>query len=175
MNKFIGGLAVLLSGLLFCCPKVYACDDILPKAGFQEFLDEIEIDPVDTSSESMHALPSYILTEEDEELVLKIAVLEAGGEDVEGMAQVIQVVMNRFDSENFPNSISGVIYQEGQFCTAKRLSKAEITSESREALNEVEWGNYKSNEALYFESCEGLVFADDYKYLFSYGGHDFYK
>lgn len=40
---------------------------------------------------------------------------EAGGESYEGQWAVASVVVNRVKSGNFPNTISGVIYQSGQF------------------------------------------------------------
>lgn len=40
---------------------------------------------------------------------------EAGGESYTGMVAVGAVVVNRVNSGSFPNSISGVIYQSGQF------------------------------------------------------------
>ena len=40
---------------------------------------------------------------------------EAGGESYTGMVAVGAVVVNRVNSGSFPNSISGVIYQGGQF------------------------------------------------------------
>lgn len=173
MKKFIMGcLAVLFSGLFFSCNdvKAYASDDILPKAGFQEFLAEIYSTPTNEQK-----LPHYILTEEDADKLLRIGVLEAGETDIEGIANVMQVVMNRFESEKFPSTVSGVIFQDKQFCTAKRLAKANVTPEAKEALRQVVWGEYAGNDSLYFESCDGLAFASWADYTFSYGGHDFYK
>ncbi len=170
----MGSLAVLISGLLFCCNdvKAYASnDDILPKAGFQHFLSEIYSTPTDETKK----LPHYILTEEDAEMILRVGVLEAGETDVEGIANVMQVVMNRFESDEFPSTVPEVIFQKGQFCTAKRLAKANITPAAKEALRQVVWGEYTSNDSLYFESCDGLAFASWADYTFSYGGHDFYK
>lgn len=176
MNKFMMGIAVLISGLLFCCPKVEASDDILPKAGFQEWEAEIECVPIYPEPEVfIGPVHGYVLTEEDEELLLRVGVLEAGEEDVEGIANVMQVVLNRFEDDAFPSTIAEVIYQKKQFTTAKRLAKANITDAAYEALYAVEEGEYTSNEALYFESCDGLVWADIHDYQFSYGGHDFYK
>ena len=40
---------------------------------------------------------------------------EAGGESYTGMVAVGAVVVNRVNSGSFPNSVSGVIYQGGQF------------------------------------------------------------
>ena len=40
---------------------------------------------------------------------------EAGGESYEGQLAVASVVVNRVKSGSFPNTVSGVIYQGGQF------------------------------------------------------------
>lgn len=169
MKKAIGGLAALILGLLFCCIKVEANDDILPDAGFTEFLEDVECVPIYPPE------PRYYISDEDMDLLLRVGVLEAGEVDVEGIAQVMQVVLNRLESDKFPNTISEVIFQRKQFCTAKRLAKANITDSAREALEAVKKGDYTANEALYFESLPGKAWEKCHKYLFSYGGHDFYK
>lgn len=169
MKKALLGTAVLVSGLFFFCMKVFACDDILPKQGFQLFIEETECKPI-------HQLPSYILTEEDADLLLRVGVCEAGEVDSEGIANVMQVVLNRvFESDDFPGTIEEVIFQRKQFSTAHRLAKANITEAAEEALIAVCAGDYKDNEALYFESLPGLVWSNVHDYQFSYGGHDFYK
>lgn len=173
MKKALIGTAVLIAGLFLFCTRVFACEDeenyILPKAGFQLFIEEIECKPI-------HHLPSYILTEEDADLLLRVGVCEAGEVDSEGIANVMQVVLNRvFESDDFPGTIEEVIFQRKQFSTAHRLAKANITPEAYEALDAVCMGEYKSNKALYFESLPGKVWSNVHDYLFTYGGHDFYK
>lgn len=166
MKKLIGGvIAVLISGLFLFCPKVYASEE-LPKAGFQEW--EENIRPV-------KELPSYILTDEDVDLLLRLGVCEAGEVDPEGIAYCMQVVLNRFESDIFPNTVHDVVFQTGQFTTTHKLAKANITPEAYEALEAVRKGEYKDSEALYFESLPGKVWSGCHEYLFSYGGHDFYK
>lgn len=166
MHKVLMGAAVLVSGLLFLCPQVNASSDIFPRAGFTEW--EYEIEPI---------MPAYILTEEEDNMLMSIGVLEGGSKDPESIANVMQVVLNRVKSELYPNSVAEVIFQKNptQFCTAKKLEKAVITDEAREALEAVKYGEYKHNEALYFESLPGKVWERCHTYLFSYGGHDFYK
>lgn len=166
MKKILFGLAVLFSGLLFYCPESYA----MGEAGFYEFLDEIE--PIEPKEERI--LPHYILTDEDAELLLRIGVLEGGCDGVDGIANVMQVVLNRFESDAFPNTIEGVLYQDHQFTTASRLATANITPEAYAALDCVIFGDYLENECYYFESMDGLAFASWADYSFSYGGHDFY-
>lgn len=51
----------------------------------------------------------------DLELLSTIIYCEAGNQPYEGQLAVGSVVMNRVASSSFPNSISGVIYQSGQF------------------------------------------------------------
>lgn len=170
MNKVLLSAAVLISGLLFLCPKVEAVDGCFwPTQGFTKYIQETECKPI-------YRLPDYILTEEDADLLLRVGVLEAGETDTEGIAKVIQVVLNRvFESYKFPNSISGVVYQLNQFSTASELATANITQEAEDALEAVCNGEYKDNEALYFESLPGIAWGDVHHYLFSYGGHDFYN
>lgn len=45
----------------------------------------------------------------------KIAMAEAEGEDTEGKALVILVVLNRVWSDEFPDTIEGVITEDTQF------------------------------------------------------------
>lgn len=169
MKKLMLAAAVLISGLLFSCPEVRACeDDIFPTAGFQEFVDEIE------PSECI--MPEYYVTDEEAVLLLAVGVLEGGEKDVDGIAHVMQVILNRVASPEFPNTIAGVIFQKDpiQFCTASRLATANITPEAYVALDAVIFGEYGYNQCLYFESLSGLAFASWADYQFSYGGHDFY-
>ncbi len=52
----------------------------------------------------------------DETILLAAVVqMEAGGQNYEGKLAVASVVMNRVNSSNYPNTITGVIYQKGQF------------------------------------------------------------
>lgn len=172
MNKALMGAGVFLLGLLLVCAKVEATETeggtlyLMNKAGFTEYVANIECEPT-----------TYVLTEEEKDMLKRLGVLEGGEEDVEGIAHVMQVVLNRRDSELFPDTVEGVIFQKHptQFTTAKRLAKANVTEAAEEALNQVVYGQYTDNEALYFESLSGKAWASVHEYLFSYGGHDFYN
>lgn len=190
LNKFILFVAVLYLGLLFYYITSDAeSSDLMPKAGFEKFISDIDIpdqtdayiptceyeyfeDPID---------PTYMLTDEEVELLLKLGVLEGGGTDPEAIANVMQVVMNRVESDAFPNTVKEVIFQNNpvQFTTASKLATTNIPSEAYaaaySALDQVIFGDYACNDAHYFESCDGLAFNSWADYSFSYGGHDFYK
>lgn len=51
----------------------------------------------------------------DSAMLAAIVECEAGGESYEGQLAVASVVVNRVKSGSFPNTVSGVIYQGGQF------------------------------------------------------------
>ena len=91
---------------------------------------------------------------------------EAGSGSYEGMVAVGAVVMNRVRSGAYPSSISGVIYQGGQFTPALNGGVASVMASgvrsaciqaAREALNGVD----NTNGALSFRSassgCAGTL------------------
>ena len=67
-------------------------------------------------------LPAYYISETDKERLLQIASLEAGNQGVDGMAYVMQTVLNRVFDHDFPMTVEGVLFQENQFTTANKLT-----------------------------------------------------
>ena len=67
-------------------------------------------EPVVVSTKS-----SYSLSDEEIDLLALLTMAEAEGESEEGKRLVIDTVLNRVDSEHFPNTIREVIYQPNQF------------------------------------------------------------
>ena len=125
---------------------------------------------------------STIMNEEinadDAYMLCKIAMAEAEGEDVEGKALVMLVVLNRTRAEGFPDTVSDVIYEKGQFTPVAngRFQKVEPDKECFEALQMIvseKWDG--SLGATYFESESSSTWhRDNLNYLYSHGGHDFY-
>ena len=120
---------------------------------------------------------SVDLDSEDEDLLAKIAMAEAGCEDVEGKALVILTVMNRVESDEFPDTVSEVLYQEGQFSpVGDGFDMVEPDNECYEALQLVQAEQWdESQGALYFES-EGKSswHRNNLQFLFQHGNHCFY-
>lgn len=89
-------------------------------------------------------------------LLAAIIQCEAGGESYQGQVAVGAVVMNRVSSSTFPNTIAGVIYQQGQFCPvrsgvlAHQLS-AGVSDSCLRAAKEAISGVDNVNGALYFQ------------------------
>lgn len=68
-----------------------------------------------SSSSSAFVSSASAVSSSDLTLLSAIIFCEAGGESYAGQVAVGAVVLNRVKSSSFPNSISGVVYQSGQF------------------------------------------------------------
>lgn len=103
----------------------------------------------------------YVPTDSDAYLLGAIIQCESEGEPYDGKLAVGSVVMNRVKSSYFPNTVSGVIYQGGQFSpvASGRLAyrlEAGVNNECLQAAQEVLGGKITIN-ALYFRRNNGIV------------------
>jgi spore germination cell wall hydrolase CwlJ-like protein len=142
--------------------------------------EEVQVHCTDVESTWVEPI-SYDYSATDAYLLAKIAYGEAGGEDVDGQALVIRVVLNRVWSDEFPDSIPDVIYQtdpDVQFAatTAVDWDDWQPTESCWEALELVESGWDESQGALYFcAGGESPWHRENLTELFTHGGHTFYK
>lgn len=67
------------------------------------------------------------LTQEEKELICKITYREAGNQPIAGQRAVMEVILNRLQSEAWPNDILSILSAPGQFSTWKARNK--ITNE----------------------------------------------
>lgn len=76
------------------------------------------------------------ITEEERDLMAATIEAEAGLEPLEGKILVAEVILNRKYDENFPNSVTEVIQQEGQFSTWSngQIEKVVTSPEDYEAV-----------------------------------------
>lgn len=82
----------------------------------EEFFDEIEETTEETMTEEDIEEEEHM---DNLELLAQLVEAEAGNQDQVGKRLVVDVVLNRVDSENFPNTIPEVIFQPNQFaCVA---------------------------------------------------------
>lgn len=103
----------------------------------------------------------YVPTDSDAYLLGAIIQCEADGEPYSGKLAVGSVVLNRVKSSYFPNSVSGVIYQGGQFSpvASGRLAyrlEAGVNGTCLQAAQEVLNGNVTTN-CLYFRTNTGAI------------------
>ncbi len=135
----------------------------------------------------MERTNQYILSEEDLNMLLRIVEAEAGNQDEEGKLLVANVVLNRVESEKFPDTVTEVVLQrENGVCQFSPVSNQTIwqvciSEETEDAVARALQGEDISDGALYFAARE---YADSEKmkwfdthltFLFKHGGHEFFK
>ena len=107
----------------------------------------ISVNVSDSNARSYYHMSKY-----EERLIQRIAYLEAGNHGVKGMGYVMQTIINRKHSREFPNTLRKVIFERGQFTTARYVNKGHINRYTKKALKNLKKGKYKRMRALYF--CE---------------------
>lgn len=78
------------------------------------------------------------LSNEEIELIALVTMAEAEGECEEGKRLVIDTILNRVDSEHFPDTVTEVIYQPHQFSAmwCDRIDKCYVTEEICQLVRE---------------------------------------
>ena len=90
-------------------------------------------------------------SESDIQLMAKIISAEARGEPYQGQVAVGAVIMNRLAHPSFPNTLSGVIYQEGAFsCLYDGGINAPVVDSAYQAAREAINGSDPTGGAIYY-------------------------
>lgn len=127
-------------------------------------------------------LDGYSKTDEassdDITLLAKLIMNEASGEGMNGWIAVAEVVKNRMNSSSFPNSLSDVIYAEGQFSDNDRIASQQPSEEVLFVAREVLSGNlayFNNPNILYFRNAGGST-SDwgNLEYYDTVNHHQFY-
>ena len=93
------------------------------------------------------------LTPEEKDLFTRLVYAEARGEPFKGQIAVAAVVLNRVESNLFPDSIEEVIYQGEQFTPVRDGSIDNIPDENAlKAVAQALEGEDPSHNALYFHN-----------------------
>lgn len=90
-------------------------------------------------------------SEADVQLLATIISAEARGEPYQGQVAVGAVIMNRMAHPSFPNTLSGVIYQEGAFsCLYDGGVNAAVADSAYQAAREAINGSDPTGGAVYY-------------------------
>ena len=137
----------------------------------------IPIEEVQIITPTTNAPQIANLTAEEENLLMRIASCEAGNQGWQGMALVMNVVLNRRTAWGM--SISDVIYAKGQFSVigCDKWNNGFIATEAPIALQAIKDGWDGSQGALFFCAPSGrsVWMATTRQYLFTAYGHEFYR
>lgn len=146
---------------------------------------ENKVNELDARSITLAENPT-LMSDEDYDTLLRIVEAEAGSEDIKGRVLVANVIMNRVKSEDFPNTVTEVVWDNSdgvpQFSPTYdgRINEVAVSDETREAVKQALKGTDYSEGALFFiqksaaEEHNVKWFEKDLKRLFKYGVHEFY-
>lgn len=146
---------------------------------------ENKVNELDARSITLAENPT-LMSDEDYDTLLRIVEAETGSEDIKGRVLVANVIMNRVKSEDFPNTVTEVVWDNSdgvpQFSPTYdgRINEVAVSDETREAVKQALKGTDYSEGALFFiqksaaEEHNVKWFEKDLKRLFKYGVHEFY-
>lgn len=146
---------------------------------------ENKVNELDARSITLAENPT-LMSDEDYDTLLRIVEAESGSEDIKGRVLVANVIMNRVKSEDFPNTVTEVVWDNSdgvpQFSPTYdgRINEVAVSDETREAVKQALKGTDYSEGALFFiqksaaEEHNVKWFEKDLKRLFKYGVHEFY-
>ena len=123
----------------------------------------------------------------DYSTLLNIVEAECTGGDEKSKLLVADVILNRVADSHFPDNVYDVVWQRvggtAQFSPTQdgRMGTLTITDSTIKAVKEAISGKNISEGALFFMARESSSsknvdwFDETLEYLYSYGGHDYYK
>ena len=182
MRRCYRNVALVLGAILFTsnafsnsCSfttlEVYAAEDTINsdltvqngiESGEENVETEIpadESEPAPTVVEAEDYKEKIKLTIKEYNVLLRIVEAEAGGEGIIGKMLVANVIMNRVNSNRFPDTVTEVVYQKNHNGRAQfsptvdgRMESVEVSLETEEAVLRALCGEDSSNGALYFRS-----------------------
>ena len=146
---------------------------------------ENKVNELDARSITLAENPT-LMSDEDYDTLLRIVEAEAGSEDIKGRVLVANVIMNRVKSDDFPNTVTEVVWDNSdgvpQFSPTYdgRINEVTVSDETKEAVKQALKGTDYSEGALFFiqksaaEAHNIKLFEKDLRKLFKYGVHEFY-
>ena len=138
---------------------------------------EFKMEKIVEESEEL-AEEFYPLSDEEIDLLALLTMAEAEGECEEGQRLVIDTVLNRVDSEYWPDTVTEVIYQPDQFTSMwnDRVNRCEVQEYFRELV--IEELKSRTNYDVVFFRTEKYskygtpLFAVENHYFSSFEGVD---
>lgn len=165
--KIIEG--VLVSSLIFCsCLNTATAETstMVPEVRGDFYLSCIEEEETEKGETEEELATQY-----EKDLIAIVTMGEAEGECEEGKRLVIDTILNRVDSEHFPNTIEEVVYQPGAFEAMwnGRVNKSYDMTGIYEMIDE-ELENRTNSDVVFFTAGQYGAYG---KPLFSVGNHYF--
>lgn len=95
-------------------------------------------EPEESVIEVTEEIYEPLMSNEDIELIALVTMAEAEGECEDGKRLVIDTILNRVDSEHFPDTVYEVVYQPSQFSSMwnDRVDRCEVRNDICELVRE---------------------------------------
>ena len=174
----VAGAFIGLVGMVFLLQSIpRATQPETVTAETQETVQQAEKTVSVRVKETEDPSPIDQLSKKERYLLEKLVMAEAEGEPLTSQACVVWVVLNRMASDEFPNTLEGVIYQPGQFEVMEngRFWDVEPSDDAKVAVHLVSTGWNESKGATYFDSpSESTWHEDTLTFLFKKGNLSFY-
>lgn len=126
----------------------------------------------------MESYSPFCFTDEEEELIARVMMAEAGGEGRDGKELVLHVILNRVLDPTFPDTVEGVVYQDLAFsCIGDgRIYEVSPDADCYELISDVQMVYFDASGGATYFCTEGESEWHDnaLEFLYSYGGHRFY-
>ena len=118
----------------------------------EEPVEEV-IEFIDIYEELEEPIEELPLTDEEIDLIAIITMAEAEGEPEEGQRLVIDTILNRVDSRDFPDTVNEVIYQPSQFSSVwnGRADRCYVIDDIRQLVLE-ELETRTDSEVIFFRT-----------------------
>lgn len=184
MIKRVAGFGTIAFWVTVTCVRlITSIPDEIPEMillkdyAIVEPMEKATVEP-DIIEEPLTTIGKSEYTEEEIQLMVRLAMSEAGKLDVDAIQGVVQTAMNRVKSDDYPNTITEVIYQRingcPQFLTA---DNGEPNAKCYEAVrNAIEcpdaypvdmyWFNsiHTPNYGHYYTEVDGMYFSTETDY-----------
>lgn len=107
-----------------------------------------------------------ILNDNEKNVLARVVHAEASNQDMTGKRLVVDCVLNRVDSDKYPNHVFGVVLQEGQFVRAETYTDDDMEAVEKELMERLDY------DIMYFRTDHYHSFGTP---CFQHGDHFFSK
>lgn len=118
----------------------------------------------------------HLYTQEDADLIKRVALAEGESEGADGMWLIMSVIINRLNDPDWPDNVHDVIYAKGAFSSIKdgNFAKAAVSTDAaEEAWQRIDSGDV-CPQIVAFESLESNVLDEWFEEAFTFRHHKFY-
>lgn len=168
---------VMFFGMIFCPALeieaeddfqfIYETEQKTPCIGYQDTRPVIEIKKLTYTEDPTEEEIEEEIRFGEMELIAQLVMAEAGNQDLTGKRYVVDVVLNRVDSDDFPDTVEEVIFQKNQFSVIENGAFDEagwsITEECYEAV-ELEYEERLNYDILYFSRGQSKYASNHFKH-----------